>query len=227
MAGVDVMKYERLQEMYAGEGYYWGKEPNSLTRRSLELLPEITDGLRAVDIGAGEGRDAVLFAAHGLETLAIDVAPNGLKKSARLAREKGVDLGVRQGDVNTLALSGAFDLIYSIGTVQYVRPANRRRVLVSFKSTPLPEASIRFSPSWKISNSHPPRTGALTNIYTPQENSRNTTRDGRSYTRAALRSTTTPAERPTNTPPKNTSSENPYKARSPENRAAYARVSLA
>lgn len=79
-----------------------------------------------MDIGAGEGRDAVLFATHGLETLAIDVAPNGLRKAARLAREKGVDLRVSRGEVNTLALSGTFDLIYSIGTVQYVRPANRR-----------------------------------------------------------------------------------------------------
>ena len=124
---VDAVNYEQLQEMYAGDEYYWGKEPNGLARRSLELLPDDADGLRAVDIGAGEGRDAVLFAEYGLKTLTIDVSPNGLRKAARLAREKEVDLRVERGDVNTLALSRTFDLIYSIGTTQYIRPANRRR----------------------------------------------------------------------------------------------------
>ena len=156
--------------MYAGEGYYWGKEPNSLARRSLELLPETTDGLRAVDIGAGEGRDAVLFAAHGLETLAIDVAPNGLKKSARLAREKGGDLGVRQGDVNTLALSGALDLIYSIGTVQYVRPANRRRVFGLLQEHTSPgglNSLFAFVEDFELAPA--PDWGTNEHLYTPGE----------------------------------------------------------
>ena len=124
---VSAVGYEQLQQMYAGDEYYWGREPNDLAQRSLELLsPNANDGLRAIDIGAGEGRDAVLFAVHGLETLAVDLSPNGLQKAARLAREKGVDLRVDQVDVNTLSLPGKFDLIYSIGTIQYVEPANRR-----------------------------------------------------------------------------------------------------
>lgn len=124
---VSAVSYEQLQQMYAGDEYYWGREPNDLARRSLELLsPDATGGLRAVNIGAGEGRDAVLFAVHGLEALAIDLAPNGLRKAVRLTREKGVDLRVDQGDVNTLSLLGTFDLVYSIGTIQYVEPANRR-----------------------------------------------------------------------------------------------------
>lgn len=124
---MNAVNYEQLQQMYAGDEYYWGKERNDLARRSLELLPRsASDRPRAVDIGAGEGRDAVLFAEDGLGTLAIDIAPNGLQKATRLAREKEVDLRLDLGDVNTLTLSGTFDLIYSIGTIQYVEPANRR-----------------------------------------------------------------------------------------------------
>ena len=122
------MGYEQLQQMYAGNEYYWGKEPNGFARRALDLLPESTGGTtrRALDIGAGEGRDAVFFAEHGFETLAVDLAPNALRKAARLAREESVVLHVEQGDVSMLGLSETFTLIYSIGTIQYVKPANRR-----------------------------------------------------------------------------------------------------
>ncbi|WP_047866512.1 SAM-dependent methyltransferase [Rubrobacter aplysinae] len=119
------MRYEQLQEVYAGPEYYWGTEPNGFAARALGFLEEVREGLRAVDLGAGEGRDAVLFAEHGLETLAVDISPNGLQKAERLARERGVRIDTRQGDVNSLQLGGRFDLVYSIGTVQYIEPEKR------------------------------------------------------------------------------------------------------
>lgn len=118
------MRYEQLQEIYAGEGYYWGTEPNGFARRTLGFLEE-PEGLRAVDLGAGEGRDAVLFAERGLRTLAVDISPNGLEKAELLARERGVRIETRRGDVNDLALEGSLDLVYSIGAVQYIEPARR------------------------------------------------------------------------------------------------------
>jgi cyclopropane fatty-acyl-phospholipid synthase-like methyltransferase len=118
------MRYEQLQEIYANPEYYWGIEPNGFAGRSLGFLTGEQD-LRAVDLGAGEGRDAVFFAERGLETLAVDISPNGLQKAERLARDSGVKLETRQGDINSLKLEGRFDLVYSIGTVQYIEPDNR------------------------------------------------------------------------------------------------------
>ncbi|MGB3632740.1 MAG: methyltransferase domain-containing protein [Rubrobacteraceae bacterium] len=127
--------YEHHQQVYPGEDYYWGLQPNELARKALEFLPEDTGGRksRAVDIGAGERRDAVLFAASGLETLAVDVAPTGLRKAVRLASENDVDLQVQRGDVNTFELVGAWDLIYSIGTIQYLEPQKRQRKFDHFR----------------------------------------------------------------------------------------------
>jgi len=132
--------YEKLQSMYAGDEYYWGREPNGFARRALELLPESADGAkaRAVDIGAGEGRDAVFFAENGLDVLAVDVAPNGLEKALRLASESGVELRIQEGDVNTLELGGPFNLVYSIGAVQYLSPENREGRFGHFKERTAP-----------------------------------------------------------------------------------------
>ncbi len=134
------MNYGQLQRMYARDEYYWGKEPNEFAQRSISFLPQTpgNSGVRAVDIGAGEGRDAVFFAKHGLDTLAVDVIPNGLDKAVRLAREEGVTLLVEQGDVNEVELHGPFGLIYSIGTIQYLDPANRASRFDHFKEQTTP-----------------------------------------------------------------------------------------
>lgn len=125
--------------MYAGESYYWGKEPNDFARCALEFLPEIENRrLRAVDLGAGEGRDAVFFAERGLDVLAVDISPNGLRKALRLSRERGVELRVGQGDVNSLELEGPFDLIYSIGTIQHLSPENREQCFDHLKRQTVP-----------------------------------------------------------------------------------------
>lgn len=118
------MRYEQLQEIYGGEDYYWGTESNGFAETALGYLRE-PEGRRALDLGAGEGRDAVLFADRGLRTLAVDISPNGLEKAGRLAGERGVRIETRRGDVNDLVLDDTFDLVYSIGTVQYIEPARR------------------------------------------------------------------------------------------------------
>ena len=80
---------------------------------------------RAVDPGCGEGRDAVFFAEHGPGTLVVDIAPNGLQEAIWIARESGVDLRVRRGDVNTLEIAGLFDLVYSISPIRYLSSEER------------------------------------------------------------------------------------------------------
>lgn len=120
------------QTLYETAEFYWGKEPNDFARRTLASIPE-NKPLRAIDIGAGEGRDAVFFAENGFDVLATDTATNGLKKAIRLAREHGVEIEVLEGDVNSLELEGSFDLVYSAGTIQYLRPENRERQFAHFQ----------------------------------------------------------------------------------------------
>jgi cyclopropane fatty-acyl-phospholipid synthase-like methyltransferase len=115
---------EELEEMYAGEAFYWGTEHNALAERAVEFAPDRPE-LRAVDLGAGEGRDAVYLADRGMDVVAVDVSTNGLAKARRLAADRGVELACVRGDVNTVGLAGPVDVLYSIGTIQYLRPSVR------------------------------------------------------------------------------------------------------
>lgn len=127
------MQYEELQRVYGREEYYWGTEPNALAERTLTHLPEDPSTLTLLDLGAGEGRDAVYFAAEGLDVLAIDVAPNGLEKAERLAADRGVELDTLQADLNDLDPALEVDVLYSAGTLQYLRPEKREPQFDRFK----------------------------------------------------------------------------------------------
>lgn len=123
------MSEDHHQNLYATEDFYWGREPNDFARRALDFA----HGTSAIDIGAGEGRAAVFLAEHGFDILAVDTAANGLAKAMRLAQERGVEVRVREGDVNSLELDGSFDLVYSAGTIQYLHPENRERRFAYFQ----------------------------------------------------------------------------------------------
>src|SRR5690606_27249875 len=48
------------EEEYRTEDYYWGTEPNPACYQVLELMPP-TRHLKLLDVGCGEGKDAVFF----------------------------------------------------------------------------------------------------------------------------------------------------------------------
>ncbi len=126
------MNEDHHQNLYETEEFYWGKQPNDFARRVLDFIPE-NKPFRIIDIGAGEGRDAVFFAERGFDVLVADSAPSGLEKTLRLSRERGVEVRLLEGDINTLELEPFFDLVYSAGAIQYLRPENRERQFEHFR----------------------------------------------------------------------------------------------
>ena len=132
------MDRAELQERYSDDAYYWGTEPNDLAATAVEYVEASTatgasDAPVAVDVGAGEGRDAVYLAEEEFRTYAVDPVPAGLEKAERLADERGVEVETRRGDVNDLELPERVDLFYSIGTLQYLRPENREAQFRRFR----------------------------------------------------------------------------------------------
>jgi len=79
---------KRWDERFGKKGFALGKEPNPFLKKVIHLLPKG----RALDIAAGEGRNAIFLAQHGFEVDAVDISERGLKKAKKLARGKGVKI---------------------------------------------------------------------------------------------------------------------------------------
>ncbi|MBU8934828.1 MAG: methyltransferase domain-containing protein [candidate division Zixibacteria bacterium] len=125
---------------YAGEEYYWGKTPSSMCAKVLEFADAVGSKCpKLIDLGSGEGRDAVHFAQHGFDVTALELSPVGVEKTIRLAVDSGVSVTAIQGDIFTCELqNNHYDVIFSTGTLHYLPPDIRRDRFDHFKNATVP-----------------------------------------------------------------------------------------
>jgi SAM-dependent methyltransferase len=108
-------------ERYAASELVWSAEPNQFVASELGNL---TPG-RALDLAAGEGRNAIWLARRGWQVTAADFSQVALDKGRRLAG----DVPVRwvRADATTWAETAAYDLV----VLAYLQlPAEQRRAAV-------------------------------------------------------------------------------------------------
>ncbi len=99
---------KRWDERFGKKEFALGKEPNPFLKRYLHLLPRG----KALDIAAGEGRNAVFLAQNGFEVDAVDISEKGLRKARKLAREKGVKINTLLIDLSRYHITKErYDLI--------------------------------------------------------------------------------------------------------------------
>ncbi|OWR30736.1 XRE family transcriptional regulator [Saccharibacillus sp. O23] len=120
------------EEAYQTQDYYWGTEPNSACYQVLRLMPP-TRRLKLLDIGCGEGKDAVFFARNGYEVSAFDVSDAGIAKTKALAEKVGVPIHVFKADLSDYRLETHYDIIFSSGVLHYLKPEYRRDVFDNYK----------------------------------------------------------------------------------------------
>ena len=98
---------EEWEAHYAPEAI-WSGDPNGALVAVAEAL---TPG-RAIDVGCGEGADAVWLAERGWDVVGIDVAQSALIRAQDAAEDAGVSVDFRQASLLGADLpAGAFDLV--------------------------------------------------------------------------------------------------------------------
>jgi SAM-dependent methyltransferase len=104
-------------ERYSSSDRIWSGEPNdSLVREVSGLAPG-----RVLDVGCGEGADAVWLASHGWDVTALDVSQVALDRARSHADAAGVRVNWQHGGLLDVELPhDGFDLV----SAQY--PALRR-----------------------------------------------------------------------------------------------------
>ncbi len=73
-------------EVYRGDEFFYGKEPNEFIKRYCNL---ILQGGKVLELACGEGRNAVFLAQQGFCVDAIDSSEVAIEKAKSWAKEKG------------------------------------------------------------------------------------------------------------------------------------------
>jgi tellurite methyltransferase len=127
------------------DSYVWGTEATPL---AIELADRVAPGSRVLDLGCGEGRDSVFFALRGLDVTGVEASAAGLQKAERLAHDRGVRVRWVESVLPELPPLGAFDLIYSCGSIHYVPRRERADLFTRLRAMTAPgglQAHIVFT----------------------------------------------------------------------------------
>lgn len=89
-----------------GDDQMWSGHPNE------QLVVEVSDleAGTALDVGCGEGADAIWLAGRGWRVTGIDVSPRALRRAARAAEMAGADVDWRAVGLEDIDAS-AYDLV--------------------------------------------------------------------------------------------------------------------
>jgi SAM-dependent methyltransferase len=92
---------------YAENEHIWSGKPNeALVAEVSELRPG-----RALDLGCGEGADAVWLAKQGWDVTAVDISSVALGRAAAHATEAGVRVTFEHHNLEKTFPSGTYDLV--------------------------------------------------------------------------------------------------------------------
>lgn len=125
-----VTDYDRR---YNTEEYYWGLMPNDTCYDIMKILPPIK-AYRVLDIGCGEGKDAVFFAKCGYAVTAFDRSEQGIEKAKRLAEYNKVDVRFFKADLFDYRPDAEYDIIFSSGVLHFLPQTERKEICDSLKA---------------------------------------------------------------------------------------------
>jgi SAM-dependent methyltransferase len=115
-------------ERYAGTELVWSAAPNQFV---AQALGDLSPG-RAVDLAAGEGRNALWLAGRGWEVTAVDFAQVGLDKGASVEARLGTGPPIAWVCADVLTWDGLdSDQTWDLAVVAYLQlPGDQRRAAV-------------------------------------------------------------------------------------------------
>lgn len=118
---------------YSTDEYYWGLMPNSICYDIMKLIPPVKP-YRVLDIGCGEGKDAVFFARCGYSVTAFDISQSGIDKAKRLAEYNQVNVHFFKADILDYRPDQEYDIIFSSGVFHLLPETMRKEFCDNLKS---------------------------------------------------------------------------------------------
>ena len=119
-------------ERFDTPDYVFGTEPADFLVTHADQLRAGAKGLAVAD---GEGRNSVFMAQQGVETLAMDMSANALKKAKALAEARGVAVTHVEASITEWDWApGAYDLVVAV-FIQFLSPHERAAVFAGMVET--------------------------------------------------------------------------------------------
>ncbi|MGH3969076.1 MAG: SAM-dependent methyltransferase [Mycobacterium sp.] len=145
------------EQHYGSADRVWSGRANA---RLVEVASRLTPG-RALDLGCGEGADALWLAERGWQVVAVDVSATALQRATADARERKLldRIEFQRHDLSETSPDGTFDLV----SAQYLQSPVRldRDAVLGLAANCLTSDGVLLivdhgsAPSWSPHKDHP------------------------------------------------------------------------
>lgn len=127
-------KKSPYDEYYKKQEYYWGLEQSKLAEMIVDLVQDKLNKFnRLLDIGSGEGRDSIYFAKCGFEVDTLEISLPGIEKIKHYSQSEGLAINVLHANMIGYEINGNYDVIYSMGALQFLPVEQRQRHFEKYK----------------------------------------------------------------------------------------------
>jgi SAM-dependent methyltransferase len=117
----------------------WGTQPDHLL---LKYAPQIPDGA-VLDLGVGEGRNALFFAMKGHKVHGIDISQAAVEKCLERARQAGLSMTCEVDNLINVKIEPVSQaLIVSTMTLQCVKKSESAKIISRMKQGVMPGGMV-------------------------------------------------------------------------------------
>ncbi len=113
---------------HISDRYATGETPWDSGTPSPELIRVVAagkvPGRTVLEMGCGTGTNAIELARRGYRVTAVDLVPMAIERARDKAKDAGVTIDFRAGDLTTIDLGGPYDGLLDIGLYHGIRNRN-------------------------------------------------------------------------------------------------------
>ena len=122
---------QKYDNLYSSEKVVFkaGKPEEFVTK-----IPNYVTGGEVLDIGGGEGRNAIYLAEKGYEVEVIDISKVGLEKIQNIAKEKKLNLKTQMADIQSEHIKKSYKIIVSSFMLHHLLRTNALELINEIKS---------------------------------------------------------------------------------------------
>ena len=136
---------ENYDKEYSKRKYVWGTKQSDIAEKLSADLPIKSTVL---DLGTGEGRNAIYLAEQGHNVTAVDSSREGIKKAERRALRKNVHINTIVAEITDpefIESQGIYDTILALNVLQFLTPEDSNLVLSYIKEKTRPGGFVAIS----------------------------------------------------------------------------------
>jgi tellurite methyltransferase len=99
----------------------------------VSLLPALPKDASVLDLGCGDGRNALLFARKAFRVNAVDISPAAVAKLTALAGREHLPINALVADLREYQIDGLYDLVIAHGCLHLLERKHWRRLIAEAK----------------------------------------------------------------------------------------------